>query len=72
MQKFDFSVLWKHYSSYFLTAILALGTCWDYVPAVKEYIPRWLIIVLAVGGLVSKTYKQQLKENQCPSEKPPA
>lgn len=63
MSKFDFSTLWKHYSSYFLAVILAIGAAQEYVPEFKELLPHWMIVILAIGGLVAKTIKQQAKEN---------
>lgn len=51
-------VLWKHYSSWFLGAIVALGTLHEFGLEI-EGLPRWVTPVLAVCALVAKLIPQK-------------
>jgi hypothetical protein len=50
-------VLWKHYSSWFLGAIVAVGTLHQFGLEI-EGLPRWVTPVLAVCALVAKLVPQ--------------
>jgi hypothetical protein len=50
-------VLWKHYSSWFLGAIVALGALHEFGLEI-EGLPRWVTPVLAVCALVAKLVRQ--------------
>lgn len=53
-------VLWKHYSSWFLGAIVALGALHEFGLEI-EGLPRWVTPVLAVCALVAKLVPQAPK-----------
>lgn len=50
-------VLWKHYSSYFMGAIVFLGGLQQFTTAV-DGLPKWVGPLLAVAALVAKTIPQ--------------
>lgn len=59
-------VLWKHYSSYLIYAIIALGSLQDYIPQVVEYVPRQVVVAIAVAALIAKLIPQNKgKDEQC-------
>ena len=51
------NVLWRHYSSWFLGAIVALGALHEFGLGI-EGLPRWVTPVLAVCALAAKLVKQ--------------
>lgn len=50
-------VLWKHYSSWFLGAIIALGAVQEAGLEI-EGLPKWITTALAVCALVAKLVRQ--------------
>ena len=63
MMILDLKVLWQHYSSYFLTAIVVLGGLNEYVGEIAG-IPHWITIVLAICALISKTIPQKCDDGK--------
>lgn len=56
--------LFRHYSSWALWAITAVGGLWQYVPEVREFLPLWVVQVLAVAGLIGKLIPQGPKPGE--------
>lgn len=56
-------VLAKHYSSYLLYAIITLGSLQEYSTSVSEYVPRWVLVVIAIAALISKTIPQTQRKD---------
>jgi hypothetical protein len=53
----DLSVLWKHYSSWILYAIIALGGA-QQAGIQIDGLPKWICTALAICALVAKTVPQ--------------
>ena len=51
------NVLWKHYSSWFLGAIIALGALHEFGLQI-EGLPQWITTALAVCALLAKLVRQ--------------
>lgn len=56
--------VWHHYSTWALACLLAVGGLQEYVPQVESYLPRWLVVVIAVAGLVGKLINQAPKPGE--------
>lgn len=56
-------VLWKHYSSWFLYVIISIGSLQEYSSTISEYLPRWLLVVIAVFALIAKLVPQSQLQN---------
>lgn len=61
-------VLWKHYSSWFLYVIISIGSLQEYSSTISEYLPRWLLVVIAVFALIAKLVPQTQPQAQPQSE----
>ena len=57
MTKAQIQVLWKHYSSYPLYAIIAVGGLYQYVAGIPQ-LPTWLVATLAIVSLICKLIPQ--------------
>lgn len=56
--------VWRHYSTWALAAVLAVGSLWQYVPEVQEFLPRWVVAVIAMAGLIGKLIPQGPKPGE--------
>lgn len=52
------SNLWRHYSSYALYAVIAVGSLQQYLPQLKDNIPPWVLITIGLCGAVAKVIPQ--------------
>ncbi len=57
-------VIIRHYSTWALTALGAVGGLYEFVPAFRDDLPPWLIVALAVLGLVGKAIPQGPKPGE--------
>lgn len=55
-------VLWRHFSSWFLYAIIVLGSAQEFAFGLADYIPRWILVVLAVCAVISKLFPQKVPQ----------
>ena len=51
-------VLWRHYSSWCLYALIALGGLQEASVPLADYLPRWVMIALAFAALAAKVVPQ--------------
>jgi hypothetical protein len=51
-------VLWRHYSSWFLYAIIAIGGAQEFAIGLADYLPRWSLILLAACAVIVKLIPQ--------------
>ncbi len=51
-------VLWRHYSSWLLYAIIALGSLQEFAVGLADFLPRWVLVVLAFAALAAKLVPQ--------------
>lgn len=51
--------LWRHYSSWVFAAIAAVAGAREYGLEVSEYLPRSVLVGLAVAGLITKIIPQK-------------
>lgn len=56
--------VWRHYSTWALAAVLAVGSLWQYVPEVQAFLPRWVVAVIAMAGLIFKLIPQGPKPGE--------
>ena len=52
------SNLWRHYSSYALYAVIAVGSLQQYLPQLTGSIPPWVLITIGLCGAVAKVIPQ--------------
>lgn len=52
-------VLWQHWSSWCLWAITAIGSAQEFGVSLAEYIPRKVLVILAVCALATKIVNQK-------------
>ena len=62
--------VWRHYSTWALAAVLAVGSLWQYVPEVQEFLPRWVVAVIAVAGLIGKLIPQVSQHSETSTNSP--
>lgn len=51
-------VLWRHYSSWMIYAIIGIGGLQEFVPDLSEYLPKQIITGIAVAALIAKLIPQ--------------
>lgn len=61
-------VLWRHFSSWFLYAIIALGSAQEFAFGLSDYLPRWSLVVLAVCAVICKLIPQKPLQQPTVSE----
>lgn len=54
-------VLWRHYSSWCLYALIALGGLQEFAPALADYLPRWVLVATAFAALAAKLIPQDVR-----------
>ena len=57
-------VIVRHYSTWALGLLGAVGGLYEFVPAFRDDLPPWLIVTLAVAGLVGKYISQEPKPGE--------
>lgn len=63
MTNLVWSNLWRHYSSYIIYAVIAIGALEQYVPAIQGSIPPWALIVIGMCGALVKVIPQPRPED---------
>jgi hypothetical protein len=58
MKRHPFHILWRHWSSWFLWLLAALGTAWTVLPEFRAELPPWVASMLAIAGLLAKMVPQ--------------
>ena len=56
--------VWRHYSTWALAALGAVGGLYEFVPAFRDDLPSWVVPVLAVAGLIGKLIPQGPKPGE--------
>lgn len=56
--------LFRHYSAWCLWALASVGGLWEFVPQFREYLPSWVVPLLALAGLVAKLIPQGPKPGE--------
>lgn len=51
----------RHYSTWALSAVVAVGGLYEFAPAFRDDLPAWIMPALAVAGLVGKLIPQEPK-----------
>lgn len=61
LKRLKWSNLWRHYSSYALYAVIAVGGLEIYLPQLADKIPVWAFIAIALAGALVKVLPQDKK-----------
>lgn len=61
-------VLWRHFSSWFLYAIIALGSLQEFSVGLADLLPRWVLVALAFAALAAKLFPQKVPQQPTISE----
>ena len=49
---------WRWYSTWGMGAVASLGVLWEMLPALQQYLPPWVVAVLAILAVIGRVVEQ--------------